>query len=125
MRLLDHLRLSHKFFILGGLALAMMAIPAGLQLRSMGAQMQQLGTQARAMPALQQLGQSVRLTQVHRGLSAGQLGGDAQLAGRRPAVRDAPPMGTGPSFAIGKGAASDAGARAAASRYPLAWALVT
>ena len=88
MRLLDHLRLSHKFFILGGLALAMMAIPAGLQLRSMGAQMQQLGTQARAMPALQQLGQSVRLTQVHRGLSAGQLGGDAQLAGRRPAVRD-------------------------------------
>ena len=42
MRLLDHLRLSHKFFILGGLALAMMAIPAGLQLRSMGAQTQQL-----------------------------------------------------------------------------------
>ena len=32
-----------------------MAIPAGLQLRSMGAQTQQLGTQARAMPALQQL----------------------------------------------------------------------
>ena len=56
MRLLDRLHLSHKFFILGGLALAMMALPAGLQLRGMGAQMQALGTQARAMPALQQLG---------------------------------------------------------------------
>ncbi|MBS0505936.1 MAG: nitrate- and nitrite sensing domain-containing protein [Proteobacteria bacterium] len=88
MRLLDRLRLSHKFLILGGLALAMTALPAGLQLHGMSTQLRALNAQARAMPALQQLGQAVRLTQVHRGLSAGQLGGDAQLAGRRPAVRD-------------------------------------
>ena len=89
MQLLGRLRLSHKFLILGSIALLMMALPAGLHLRSMTGQMQQLSTQARAMPALQQLGQAVRLAQVHRGLSAGLLGGDAQLAARRPAVREA------------------------------------
>ncbi|WP_404301029.1 methyl-accepting chemotaxis protein [Alicycliphilus denitrificans] len=89
MPLLDRLHLSHKFLILGCIALVMIALPAGLHLRSMSGQMQQLGAQARAMPALQQLGQAVRLAQVHRGLSAAMLGGDAQLAARRPAVREA------------------------------------
>ena len=89
MPLLDRLHLSHKFLILGCIALVMIALPAGLHLRNMSGQMQQLGAQARAMPALQQLGQAVRLAQVHRGLSAAMLGGDAQLAARRPAVRDA------------------------------------
>ena len=88
MRLLDRLYLSHKLLILGGIVLIMLALPAGLYLRSLGGQVQVLGAQATAMPALQQLGQAVRLTQVHRGLSAAQLGGDAQLAARRPAVRD-------------------------------------
>ena len=89
MRLLDRLRLSQKFLILGAIALLMMALPAGLYLRDKLDQVQILDTQARAMPALQRLGEAVRLTQTHRGLSAGTLGGDEQLAARRPAVRDA------------------------------------
>ncbi len=89
MQLLDRLRLSHKFLILGGIALVMMALPAGLYLHGRVDQMQALSAQARAMPALQQLGQAVRLAQTHRGLSAALLGGDTQLAARRPAVRDA------------------------------------
>jgi methyl-accepting chemotaxis protein len=89
MQLLDRLRLSHKFLVLGGIALVMIALPAGLYLRGMTDQVQALGTQARAMPALQQMGRAMRLVQTHRGLSAALLGGDAQLAARRPAVRDA------------------------------------
>ncbi|ADV01984.1 HAMP domain-containing protein [Alicycliphilus denitrificans] len=89
MQLLDRLRLSHKFLILGGIALVMMALPAGLYLHGRIGQMQALSAQARTMPALQQLGQAVRLAQTHRGLSAALLGGDTQLAARRPAVRDA------------------------------------
>ncbi|WP_367066724.1 methyl-accepting chemotaxis protein [Oryzisolibacter sp. LB2S] len=89
MRLLDRLRLSQKFLILGAIALLMMALPAGLYLRDKLDQVQILDTQARAMPALQRLGEAVRLTQTHRGLSAATLAGDEQLAARRPAVRDA------------------------------------
>jgi len=89
VQILDRLRLAHKFSILGGIALLMMALPAGLYLGDKLGQVRTLTAQARAMPALQQLGQAVRFTQTHRGLSAGTLGGDAQLAARRPAVRDA------------------------------------
>ena len=89
VQILDRLRLAHKFSILGGIALLMMALPAGLYLGDKLGQVRTLTAQARAMPALQQLGQAVRFTQTHRGLSAATLGGDAQLAARRPAVRDA------------------------------------
>ncbi|MBS0294229.1 MAG: nitrate- and nitrite sensing domain-containing protein [Proteobacteria bacterium] len=89
MHSLDRLRLSHKFLILGAIALLMMALPTGLYLGDRLGQVQALATQARAMPALKQLGQAVRLAQTHRGLSAAMLGGDEQLAARRPAVRAA------------------------------------
>ena len=51
MQLLDRLRLSHKFLILGGIALVMMALPAGLYLHGRIGQMQALSAQARTMPA--------------------------------------------------------------------------
>ncbi|MGD9774574.1 methyl-accepting chemotaxis protein [Diaphorobacter sp.] len=89
MLLLDRLHLFHKLLILGVLAIVMTALPAGLYLHTLSGQMLALRTQAASMPALQQLGQAVRLAQTHRGLSAGMLGGDTQLAARRPAVRDA------------------------------------
>ena len=89
MPLLHRLRLSHKFLILSCVALVMAALPSTLDLRQLGQDVQALQAQARGMPALRSLSQTVRLVQTHRGLSAAMLGGNEQLAARRPGVRDA------------------------------------
>ena len=89
MSLLHRLRLSHKFLILSVVALVMMALSAGLYLTQLNGEMRTLQSQAAAMPALRGLAQAVQFMQTHRGLSAGMLGGNEQLAARRPAVSDA------------------------------------
>ncbi len=89
MSLLHRLGLLHKFMILGTMGLMMSALPTFLyvsnSLQSIAAARQE---SVGAAPALV-LNQVVRLMQVHRGLSAGMLGGDETLAARRPAARDA------------------------------------
>ncbi len=89
MHLLYHLRLTQKFTILGLLALLMAGLPTALyfsQTAPMITAAQQEDAGIAPLVALQNV---VRLTQQHRGLSAGMLGGNAKLEARRPETRDA------------------------------------
>ncbi|MFN3439848.1 MAG: methyl-accepting chemotaxis protein [Acidovorax sp.] len=89
MSLLHRLNLLEKFLILGTLGLMMSALPTYLtvsdSLRAMGHARQE----AQGVAPAQALTRLVQHMQVHRGLSAGMLGGDETLAARRPAARDA------------------------------------
>jgi methyl-accepting chemotaxis protein len=89
MSILQSLRLSHKLAILGCMALVMSALPAGLYLQGLVQQVHDLRMQVDSLPALQNINQAVRQMQAHRGISAAMLGGDEELAKRRPAVRQA------------------------------------
>jgi methyl-accepting chemotaxis protein len=89
MSVLHRLSLSHKFLILGALALGMVAVPTTVYVnRALGeiavARLEVAGTQ----PAIA-VQKVVQLMQQHRGISAGMLAGSEELAARRPAVRDA------------------------------------
>ena len=89
MSVLHRLSLSQKFLILGALALALVALPTSLYVsRALGeisvARLEVAGTQ----PAIA-IQKVVQLTQQHRGISAGMLGGNEALTARRPAARDA------------------------------------
>ena len=89
MSILHRLGLLQKFMILGTIGLMMSALPTYLyvsdSLRSIAAARHE---SVGAVPALV-VNKVVQLMQVHRGLSAGMLGGDEALAARRPAARDA------------------------------------
>ncbi|QIL42801.1 HAMP domain-containing protein [Acidovorax sp. HDW3] len=89
MSLLSRLSLLQKFSILALIGVLMSALPTALYLREARASIAQAQREASGAAPLQALGQVVQKMQVHRGLSAGMLGGDEALAGRRPAARDA------------------------------------
>ena len=89
MSVLHRLNLSHKFLILGLLALALVAVPTTVYIyRALGeisvAKLEVSGTE----PAIA-VQKAVQLTQQHRGISAGMLANNDALAARRPAVREA------------------------------------
>lgn len=86
---LTQLRLSQKFMILGIIALVMVALPSALYITDVLQSLRQSRLEAAGMPPLMAISQTVQQLQVHRGTSAGMLGGDATMASRRPAVRDA------------------------------------
>ena len=84
MSVLHRLSLSHKFLILGALALGLVALPTSLYVnRALGeisvARLEVAGTQ----PAIA-IQKVVQLTQQHRGISAGMLANNEALAARRP-----------------------------------------
>jgi len=89
MSLLHRLNLLEKFLILGTLGLMMSALPTYVYvadaLRGIGHARQE----ARGVPPAQAVTRLVQAVQVHRGLSAGMLGGDESLAAHRPAAREA------------------------------------
>jgi methyl-accepting chemotaxis protein len=89
IRWLQQLRLSHKFIILGAIALVMAAVPAGLYLQNVLHGLYQARQASQAMPPLIAISQAVQELQIHRGTTAGMLGGDSAMQSRRPAVRDA------------------------------------
>ncbi len=89
MNRLSHLRLLHKFIILGLVGLLMSAVPATLFVSQALDGIRTARLEARGTPPLLALHKAVQELQVHRGLSAGMLGGNEVLAGRRPQVRDA------------------------------------
>ena len=89
MSVLHRLNLSHKFLILGALALSLVAVPTTVYIhRALGeisvAKLEVSGTE----PAIA-VQKAVQLTQQHRGISAGMLANNEALAARRPAVREA------------------------------------
>jgi methyl-accepting chemotaxis protein len=89
MSVLHRLRLSHKFLILGVLALGMVALPATLYIQRSLAEVAAAQKEAAGTAPVIALQKVVQLMQQHRGISAGMLGGNASLATRRPATRDA------------------------------------
>ncbi len=83
------LLLARKFILLGLLALVMTALPTGLYFRSSAPVIANAELQDSGIAPLLALQDVVRLTQQHRGLSAGMLAGNAKLEVRRPETRDA------------------------------------
>jgi methyl-accepting chemotaxis protein len=83
------LRLSQKFILLGLLALVMAALPTGLYFSNAAPIIAAAELESSGIAPLLALQDVERLTQQHRGLSAGMLGGNAKLEARRPETRDA------------------------------------
>jgi methyl-accepting chemotaxis protein len=88
MSLLHRLNLSHKFIGLGIVALIMLALPASLYFKGAMTDIASAQREARGAPPLVALNKVIQLTQVHRGMSAAMLSGNAALEARRPALRD-------------------------------------
>jgi len=88
MSLLHRLNLSQKFLILGLIALLMVALPSGLYFQRVFADIDAAEREVQGARSLVMLNKVIQLTQTHRGMSAGMLNGNEQLAQRRPALRD-------------------------------------
>src|SRR5437870_8821302 len=89
MSILHRLSLFHKFLILGIVALLMTALPTGLYLKQSQADIDTAELEAQGTAPAIALQTVVRLTQQHRGIAAGMLGGNDVLAAKRPETRDA------------------------------------
>ena len=89
MSLLHRLNLLQKFLILGTIGLMMSALPTTLYVVDALHAIGRARQEAQGVAPTQALLRMVQTVQVHRGLSGGMLGGDAALAARRPAARDA------------------------------------
>ncbi len=89
MSLLHRLNLSHKFALLGGVALIMVALPTGLYIKQSQSEIETAKLEAQGTAPVIELQKVVQLTQQHRGLSAGMLGGNEALAAKRPDTSDA------------------------------------
>ena len=89
MSVLHRTSLLQKFIVLGLLGLLMSVLPTWVAVHGALDGMAQARQQAQGVVPLRALNQVVQLLQVHRGLSAGMLAGNAALAARRPQVRDA------------------------------------
>ena len=82
---IGNLRFSHKFMLIGALALGMLAVPTALLMQgyvaNIGAAQREVAGLAPSADALR----LIQLTQQHRGLSAAVLGGNEGLAAARQA----------------------------------------
>ena len=88
MPLLHRLNLAQKFLVLGLIALLMVALPSGLYFKRVFADIASAQRETQGASSLVMLNKVIQLTQTHRGMSAGMLGGNEKLAERRPAMRD-------------------------------------
>ena len=88
MSLLHRLGLAQKFLVLGLVALFMVLVPSSLYFSSIQSSIALAQRQVSAINAVIALNRTVQFAQTHRGLSAGALSGNADLAARRPAMRD-------------------------------------
>jgi methyl-accepting chemotaxis protein len=89
MSLLHRLSLAQKFSILGAIAAVMVALPSALYFANASEAVAIAELEAKGTTPLVTLNHVLRLTQAHRGLSAGLLNGNEALAARRPMARDA------------------------------------
>ena len=88
MSLLHRMGLAQKFLVLGLLALVMVLVPSAMYFKYVLAEVEFSQRESRGTHSVVLLNKVVQLTQTHRGLSAGALGGNKTLAERRPAMRD-------------------------------------
>jgi methyl-accepting chemotaxis protein len=85
MRLFPPLNIGRKFAVLGLLAACSVALPSFFYGRAAARELGFVMREAEATPAMRRLYEAIRLTQEHRGLSAGALAGHPQSAAQRPA----------------------------------------
>ncbi len=83
--LIRNLKLSQKFGLIGLLAVLMVAIPATLTVRNNLSNLQATRSEAAGMAPAAAMLKLIQLTQQHRGLSAGVLGGNESMAATRQA----------------------------------------
>ncbi len=88
MSLLHNIKLTSKFLILGLIALIMVAIPSVLYFQRAMAEVNDARHELRGAPTLLAINKVIQYSQVHRGMSASMLSGNAALEARRPALRD-------------------------------------
>jgi methyl-accepting chemotaxis protein len=88
-RLLGRLSLSGKFLLLALLAVAMLAVPTVLHVQSTMSDLRQASREELGLQPATELLKLIRLTQQHRGLSNGALGGNADAASQRATVQQA------------------------------------
>jgi hypothetical protein len=86
---LARLKLSHKFFVLGLIALLITALPTALYVQRTWQEIHTAERELLGMGPAVAMQKLVQLTQQHRGLAAGALGGNEALAGKLPATQDA------------------------------------
>ncbi|MFD2453433.1 methyl-accepting chemotaxis protein [Ideonella paludis] len=88
-RWLSRLTLSGKFLLLAVLAVAMLAVPTVLHVQNTLSDLRQASREELGLQPATELLKLIRLTQQHRGLSNGALGGNADAAGQRAKVQEA------------------------------------
>ena len=88
MSLLAHMNIGRKFALLGLLAALSLALPGTLYWRAAQKELSFVNREAAATPTMRALYAAVRVTQEHRGLSAGALAGNAKARDDRPAKSD-------------------------------------
>ena len=77
--------IARKFLLLGLLAALAVTVPAGLYWRSAVKELDTVRLEAAGTPSMRALYAAIRVTQEHRGLSAGALAGNAKAQEARPA----------------------------------------
>jgi methyl-accepting chemotaxis protein len=85
---LNRISLAQKFMILGLIALVVAAVPTVLYYRVTAEQIAFVEREDLSSEAVARLNRVVQYVQTHRGLSAAMLNGNAELAAKRPGVRD-------------------------------------
>ncbi len=83
MSLITRLKVSHRFALLGIIALALTAIPTGLYLHQTYLVVQTAQREVQGVVPAKAMLKVIQLTQRHRGLSALVLGGNATVQAQR------------------------------------------
>lgn len=86
LRWLTGLSLVKKFIILGSVMLVMLAFPMTIYLGSTFKNVERVQREADGIPVLMGISVVMQHLQIHRGVTAGMLGGDAALGQRRPST---------------------------------------
>lgn len=85
---LQHMKLAQKFLILGLIALVMVIVPNVLYFSRTLQEIDDAKRELRGAEPVIALQKVIQFSQVHRGMSASMLSGNAALEARRPALRD-------------------------------------
>ena len=86
-KLIDNLRLSHKFLLVGALTLAMLAVPMGLVLSTGLASLSRSAAALAGVAPAVTVAQQIQLMQQHRGQSANLLSGKEEARAPREALQ--------------------------------------
>ncbi len=87
--LLSRISLLRKFIIIAAISMLMSVLPTYLYMSSALGDIRAAQTEVKGAPLLLSVYKAIQVMQIHRGLSAGMLGGDEGLAAGHPAAREA------------------------------------